>query len=80
MRAAEPLPLADRGPFLEAVAQRLRGLEELGDGILHRTIAQTQREFFDPPVLKHATPVSPVRRKGGSVRSEQGRSNWGRPR
>jgi hypothetical protein len=51
MRAAGPLAPADRSAFLEAVAAGLRG-REVGDGLLHRVVAEVQRKFFDPPVLE----------------------------
>jgi hypothetical protein len=50
MRAAEPLASADRGPFLEAVAGELQGLE-IGDGIVARTCAKLQKRWFTPPTL-----------------------------
>ena len=50
MAAAEPLPVADRDPFLQDVAERLRG-HEIGDGLIHRVIAEAQRKYFTPPDL-----------------------------
>jgi hypothetical protein len=50
MAAAQPLAPGNRGPFLEAVAMALQG-RELGDGILHRVIAEVQRKFWDPPLV-----------------------------
>jgi hypothetical protein len=52
MRAAEVLHPVDRGPFLERLAERLRGIEVLGDGLVARIARETQREFFKPPVLE----------------------------
>ena len=49
MRAAEPLQPRDRGAFLEALAQALRGQRELGDGANYRAIREVQRKHFDPP-------------------------------
>ena len=49
MCAAQPLAPNVRGSFLEAIAQALRAQPMLGDGVVHRVIAATQREFFDPP-------------------------------
>jgi hypothetical protein len=43
---AEPLHPADRGPFLDRVAERLRGIELIGDGLINRIARETQREFF----------------------------------
>ena len=45
MTAAQPLAPADRGRFLEAVAAGLRG-REIGDRLIHRTIAEVQHRFF----------------------------------
>jgi hypothetical protein len=50
MAAAESLAVADRDPFLRDVAERLRG-HEIGDGILHRTIAEVQARYWHPPDL-----------------------------
>ena len=57
MAAAEPLAPADRGPFLEAVAASLRG-REIGDGLIHRVIAEVQHRFFDPPQFQRAAGTS----------------------
>jgi hypothetical protein len=51
LNAAAPLPLPDRGPFLQALADALRGESELGDGSLHRALRSLQRQFFRPPVM-----------------------------
>ena len=50
LRAAEPLAIGDRGAFLQDVAAALRG-QELGDGTIHRAVAQAQRKYYDPPIL-----------------------------
>jgi hypothetical protein len=50
LRAAEPLAIGDRGAFLQDVAAALQG-QELGDGVVYRTIAQVQRRYYDPPIL-----------------------------
>ena len=50
MTAAEPLPVADRDPFLRDVAERLQG-HEIGDGIIHRVIAEVQHRYWHPPDL-----------------------------
>lgn len=47
MRAAEPLVWADRGPFLEAVAGELQGLE-IGDGLVAGVCARLQRLWLMP--------------------------------
>jgi hypothetical protein len=43
-RLAEPLLYVDRDPFLQRVAELLRG-RELGDGVVHRAAEQAQKEF-----------------------------------
>jgi hypothetical protein len=48
MAAARPLAVERRDAFLQAVAAELRGCE-IGPGLVHRVIAQVQREFFHPP-------------------------------
>jgi hypothetical protein len=50
MAAAEALAIADRDPFLRDVAERLHG-QEIGNGILHRTIAEVQPRYWHPPAL-----------------------------
>jgi hypothetical protein len=54
MRAAAPLHPVDRGPFLERVAERLRGVEVVGDGLVSRIAREVQREFFKAPVLENS--------------------------
>jgi hypothetical protein len=65
LRAAAPLEPRDRVPFLEALAQALQAQPLLGDGIIHRTIAETQRRFYDPPREhgNYAGPRHPGRRR-----------------
>jgi hypothetical protein len=46
MAAAKPLSPPDRSAFLEQVAQALQAAPEIGDGVLHRTIATLQRQFL----------------------------------
>jgi hypothetical protein len=53
MRAAAPLAIADRDPFLRAVAEALQGCQELGDGTVYRIVAEAQRRFWDPPLMDH---------------------------
>jgi len=43
-KLAEPLLHVDRGPFLQRVAELLRG-REIGDGAVHRAAEQAQKEF-----------------------------------
>jgi hypothetical protein len=60
-RAASPLHPHDRGPFLERVAELLRG-HELGDGIVSRAAREAQARFWRPPELAHAAgPTSKYR-------------------
>ena len=49
MRAAAPLLPGDRDNFLRALAARLHGECELGDGVIFRACRELQREFFRPP-------------------------------
>jgi hypothetical protein len=49
MRAAQPLAVQDRDPFLRDVAAALAALPELDDGVAFRTICEIQRRHFDPP-------------------------------
>ena len=43
--AAGPLEPRARSAFLEALASALRGRGEIGDGELHRAIAEAQRRY-----------------------------------
>jgi hypothetical protein len=49
-RAAWPLAPADRGPFLEAVAQALQQERTIGDGVVYRVAMQVQRRYWTPPI------------------------------
>jgi hypothetical protein len=50
--ACRPLQPRQRRAFLQSLAERLAEEEsELGDGQLHRTIAEIQRAHFDLPML-----------------------------
>ena len=49
LAASHPLPPAARPAFLEACAQEIAAMPELGDGALHRTIVRVQRMYLDPP-------------------------------
>jgi hypothetical protein len=51
MQAAKVLHPADRSIFLARMAERLRRVEVLGDGLVSRIARETQREFFRPPDL-----------------------------
>ena len=45
-RAAAPLQASDREAFLQTVHDRLCGQIALGDGSLHRLLAEAQAEFL----------------------------------
>ena len=66
LAAARPLSIELRDPFLHAVARELQSCRELGPGVVHRVVAQVQREFFDPPDLDrgHVPRWSSRRRNG----------------
>jgi hypothetical protein len=51
MAAARPLAVEMRDPFLRAVAAALEGSKVIGPGVVARTCAELQRQFFDPPDL-----------------------------
>ena len=57
--AAAPLQVADRGPFLETIRDRLRGQTALGEGLLHRVLAEAQAEFLQARPLVPNIPRSP---------------------
>ena len=40
-----PLPVADRGPFLEEVAAALQD-QPIGDGSVQRVVSEVQRKYF----------------------------------
>ena len=50
VRASQPLAPIDRGKFLEAVAEALRG-RVIGDGAVYLAIAEAQRKYFAPQVV-----------------------------
>jgi hypothetical protein len=55
-RLSWPLARADRGPFLEAVAQALQGQATLGDGVIYRVCVEQQRRFWSPPLEREHLP------------------------
>jgi hypothetical protein len=55
MSAARPLAVAMRDPFLRAVATALDGSKVIGPGVVARTCAELQRQFFDPPEVSHTS-------------------------
>jgi hypothetical protein len=50
MAAARPIDVRVREEFLQAVATALKGCE-IGPGVLHRVLAETQRQFILAPEL-----------------------------
>ena len=52
MRGAEPIAPARRGAYLREIADALAG-QELGDGIIGRTIREIQKRHYDVPTLDH---------------------------
>jgi hypothetical protein len=51
--ASHPLQPNQRSQFLEACAQELAQLGEIGDGAVHRVVSAVQKRFFDPPEFDH---------------------------
>jgi hypothetical protein len=47
---AKPIALPDRRHFLEAVAQALADLPELGDGAVARACCAAQRKYWRAPL------------------------------
>jgi hypothetical protein len=64
MRAAQPLAVNDRDPFLQAVASRLAGLSERGDGIRDRAALWTRKAIADVELER----VVEALRQGLSIR------------
>jgi len=50
-----------RDPFLRAVANALEGSKVIGPGVVARTCAELQRQFFDPPEFTRAAGASKYR-------------------
>jgi hypothetical protein len=50
--AAAPLDPRQRDAFKAAVLAALAEAPELGPGVVHRTIRETQRQFRDPPTQR----------------------------
>jgi hypothetical protein len=55
------IPPDGRGAFLQTVADVLASCPVIGPGAVHRAVRETQRQFFDPPDLSHATGAVPLR-------------------
>jgi hypothetical protein len=51
MAAASPLRPDAQSQFFEAIAIRLAGAVEIGDGLVSRHCRELQRAYFDPPDL-----------------------------
>ena len=51
LAASYPLPPDRRSAFLEHVARELARAPMLGDGAVHRVVAEVQRIYFDVPDL-----------------------------
>jgi hypothetical protein len=69
LNAAQPLLPPDRSAFLVAVAAYFAGRTEIGDGELHRVVAELQRVYFKAPqadAYRHA-PQQLVRKIGRPV-------------
>lgn len=45
-RCAQPLPVADRDAFLQAVADKLAAYPEIGPGLVHRCCREAQKELL----------------------------------
>ena len=58
MNAARPLAPRDRDRFLQAVAQAISELPEIGPGSVHRAIHATFRQYFDAPDMRTDEPRS----------------------
>jgi hypothetical protein len=54
LAASYPLPPDRRSAFLEHVARELANAPMLGDGAVHRVVAEVQRIYFDVPDLGRA--------------------------
>jgi hypothetical protein len=51
MAASRPLEPWTRRAFFEAVAKELGSCSDPGDGQVFRAIKETQRKFFNPPIM-----------------------------
>lgn len=61
MSAARPLDVAVRDAFLQEVATALAACPAIGEGVVYRVAAETQRRFFEPPNLSAARDLSKYR-------------------
>ena len=70
LRLAEPLPVADRDPYLRLIAELLAAAGELGAGAVHRAAQVAQRQFLKPPTLEELRSIPsnrPRSRRAASV-------------
>jgi hypothetical protein len=51
MQMVQPLRPPDRIAFLRALAGRLSGCADVGDGALYRIATETLRSYFRPPAV-----------------------------
>ena len=56
LAASNLVPPDSRSAFLEHVAHELAAVPEVGDGALHRIVAEAQSRFFDAPALDREMP------------------------
>jgi hypothetical protein len=54
LAASHPLPADRRSAFLEHVARELANAPMLGDGAVHRVVAEVRRIYFDVPDMGRA--------------------------
>ena len=66
MAAFAPLAPAARSEFLSAIAERVSGVGEVGDGLLSRCCRELQPRYLSPPDLSHES-------RWGRETSAQGR-------
>jgi hypothetical protein len=52
--AAAPLDRDRQDAFVTALLAALEECPELGPGVVHRVIRETQRQYWDPPVTRTA--------------------------
>jgi hypothetical protein len=67
--AATPLAPHDRSAFLRSVAAYFSGRETVGDGELHRAIAELQRDYFKAPSFNENRAPQQLAKKFGRVAS-----------
>jgi hypothetical protein len=65
--AAEPIHPSHRAAFLDAVANALAPYSVLGEGLVHRTVRELQKDFVD--VSRLPPPGSKYSRRGNASRA-----------